>query len=474
MSIQRLLKWPIRIFVGLLLLIIGAYLILSAALYIEEQRMIREIIPGDPIYVETKDPQQLKLIPGGFESLRERIDLIRSATKTIELEFFIYNVDRASRLVTQELIKKSQEGVKVRLLIDFAAPVLQFKPVYADFLKSEGIELKYYNTSSFFRLMSVQHRSHRKLLIIDGKKVLTGGRNIADEYFDMANEYNFLDTDILIEGSIAATIQESFDFYWKSKYSQSPEEIDYEVTKEELNKVQGFFAESEDLERLKASLEELEVAGQTIECRDNLFVTDYPGVGPSHRKVYDTIIKLASEAQSEIIAESPYFVLQGDGKNFVDSLPKKGIRFKALTNSLKSTDAFYTVSHMYPRLGNLEASRMDLYLYNGSPLDSETKGRWGIHSKRAIIDGKTSLIGTYNIDPRSANLNSELMYVCRDNEELARLMKEDIDRRLENSWLLLKEGKIQKRSLLTKEAGFQQKLMFYLTMPIANLFAFLL
>jgi putative cardiolipin synthase len=474
MKISFLRKWISRVFIGVILLIVSAYLILSAALYIEEQRMIREIVPGDPIYVETDNPQKLKLISGGIESLRERVDLIRSAEKSIELEFFIYNVDRSSRLVTQELIKKAREGVQVRLLIDFAAPVLQFKPVYADFLRSEGIQLRYYNTSSFFRLMSVQHRSHRKLLIVDGNRVLTGGRNIADEYFDLAKEYNFLDSDILIEGSISEVIQKSFDFYWDSKYSENPADMDYDVSKDELLQVQGFFKESSELESLKERLYQKEPSGEYIECNDSIFVTDYPGVGPSHRKVYDTIIKLASQAKKEIVAESPYFVLQGEGKSFVDELPKRGIKFRAITNSLNSTDAYYTVSHMYPRLGNLKQSKMDLHLYKGKSLNPEDMGRWGLHSKRAVIDEKTTLIGTYNIDPRSANLNSELMYVCRDNPELAQVMLEDMKKRFEKSWLLIKDGEIQNRSLLTKDADFKQKVLFYLTMPIANLFAFLL
>ena len=115
---------------------------------------------------------------------------------SIALEFFIYDVDEASRLLTQALIGKAREGVQVRILVDFSAPVFKLKPAYARLLGQAGVKVRYYNTSALYRLVSIQHRSHRKLLIIDEETVLTGGRNIANDYFDLSDHYNFLDSDL--------------------------------------------------------------------------------------------------------------------------------------------------------------------------------------------------------------------------------------------------------------------------------------
>ena len=84
------------------------------------------------------------------------------------------------------------------------------------------MKVRYYNTSALYRLVSIQHRSHRKLLIIDGETVLTGGRNIANDYFDLSDHYNFLDSDLEVSGPIVKTVLESFDVYWNSHLSTEP------------------------------------------------------------------------------------------------------------------------------------------------------------------------------------------------------------------------------------------------------------
>lgn len=169
-------------------------------------------------------PRKIELIDDGLACFERRIDLIESAKETIELEFFIYELDLAARLISDKLIEKAAEGVKVRLLVDFSAPVFKLKPQFANFIKQNSVDVRYYNTSSLLDLVAVQHRNHRKFLIVDGKYALTGGRNVANDYFNLSNHYNFLDSDILIEGPIVSNIKSSFNLYWTSEYSVEPEE----------------------------------------------------------------------------------------------------------------------------------------------------------------------------------------------------------------------------------------------------------
>jgi putative cardiolipin synthase len=147
------------------------------------------------------------------------------AKESIELEFFIYEIDTASRLVTQALARKAREGVKVRLLVDFSLPVFKLAPHYAAVLQAAGVEVRYYNTAGLARFFAANHRTHRKLLVVDRQRAVIGGRNIADDYFDLSERYNFLDSDLLIQGPVVASISDSFDLYWQSDWVNSPDRV---------------------------------------------------------------------------------------------------------------------------------------------------------------------------------------------------------------------------------------------------------
>src|SRR3954466_7841991 len=216
---MRLLK---KIVVGVVGAILGVYLLLAIGLTIVD-RVVRENpkVEGS-LLAHSAAPHTLTHFDQGAASFDRRLQLVASARKSIALEFFIYAVDDASRLLTQALIKKAREGVQVRILVDFSAPVFELKPAYARLLGEAGVQVRYYNTSALYRLVSTQHRSHRKLLIIDDDTVLTGGRNIENDYFDLSDHYNFLDSDLEVSGPIVKTVLQSFDVYWNSRLASEP------------------------------------------------------------------------------------------------------------------------------------------------------------------------------------------------------------------------------------------------------------
>ncbi len=119
------LRW---FFLAILVLIAACYLILAIAMkYTAAGGGLPEQTP-DAIYAESTAPHSLKLIDTGMTSLYERLKLIESAKSSIELEFFIFNIDQAARLVTNALLQKAKDGVHIRLLVDFSAPVFQLRP----------------------------------------------------------------------------------------------------------------------------------------------------------------------------------------------------------------------------------------------------------------------------------------------------------------------------------------------------------
>jgi putative cardiolipin synthase len=216
------------------------------------------------------------------------------------------------------------------------------------------------------------------------------------------------------------------------------------------------------------------------QCQDLRFVTDFPNQGEKSRNVFNAIVEELSRAKREAVVESPYFVIKSGGYDVLEDLDERGVHVRVLTNSLASTDASYAVAALYPWLGSLADTGLTLSAYSGAPLPSQSTNlgggtpRWGVHSKRGVIDGETTLLGTYNMDPRSANLNSELMLVCRGQRELAAEVLASIAAREAASGRVIERGAIVQRSALLGRSPLKHRIRFLLEMPIANLFDFLL
>jgi cardiolipin synthase C len=473
---MRLLK---KIGLGIVAAILGVYLVLAVGLTVIEWVARKNPKIENSLLAHSAAPHTITHFDQGAASFQRRLELIAAARTSIALEFFIYDVDDASRLLTQALIKKAREGVPVRILVDFSAPVFRLKPAYARLLGEAGVKVRYYNTSAVYRLVSSQHRSHRKLLIIDGTTVLTGGRNIANDYFDLSDHYNFLDSDLEVSGPIVATVLQSFDVYWNSRLAAEPAS-DPEPDAEAAKFVVPQAGDAALLERLRATGELYRQSHQAHECRDLRFVTDFPNQGEASRNVFKAIVEELARAKREAVVESPYFVIKSGGYAVLEDLHKRGVRVRVLTNSLASTDAEYAVAALYPWLGSLADTGLTLSAYGGAPLPSQSTNlrggtpRWGVHSKRGVIDGETTLLGTYNMDPRSANLNSELMLVCRGQPALAAEVLASIAAREAASGRVIDRGKIVQRSALLGAAPLAHRIRFLLEMPIANLFSFLL
>src|SRR3954469_12821268 len=272
---MRLLK---RIVLGVIGCILGAYLLLAIGLMVLEWVVRENPKVEESLVAHSAASHTITHFDQGAASFERRLELIAAARQSIALEFFIYDVDDASRLLTQALIRKAREGVQVRILVDFSAPVFQLKPAYARLLGEAGVKVRYYNTSAVYRLVSSQHRSHRKLLIVDDETVLTGGRNIANDYFDLSDHYNFLDSDLEVSGPIVKTVLQSFDVYWNSRLATEPAP-DPTPNAEAAKFVVPNERDAALLEKLRAMGEAYRQSHQAHECRDLRFVTDFPNQG---------------------------------------------------------------------------------------------------------------------------------------------------------------------------------------------------
>lgn len=267
--------------------------------------------------VATSDgiPQHITLVDSGVGALKKRLDMVNSATKSIDVQYFIYNIDRTGRLFTQALIRKAKEGVKIRMLIDTSLAVFKLNSIFVDKIIREGtdkdgnqnIEIKYYNLTSIFNPVSLNFRSHRKLVLVDNKIAVTGGRNMADEYFGLSTEYNFLDTDFFIEGSIVPSMALDFEDFWNSPIVSEPKEAvapphadpslsydQYDLYERRLAEENKFRASVIAAEHYtvendddRALIEQINTNGAVAlkegsydgQCTDVLYAADHPGIG---------------------------------------------------------------------------------------------------------------------------------------------------------------------------------------------------
>ena len=426
------------------------------------------------IYKHRFDPQKVTVVNNGLAALKLRLDMIESAKTSIEMEYFIYSIDTAGRLITQALINKAKQGVKVRVIVDTSLPIFELNKYYAAVLKESGIEVHYYNQTWLLHLVNTQFRSHRKSLIVDGQKAITGGRNIADEYFDLSPEYNFMDTDMYVEGSIARDMRASFEEFWTAKITEpapdvkepQPEDY-YGLTKENVNewmpnadeetrkslsdyksdmhfynkgmKKARAFTETtiEDiiaLDTIKTDGARFLAQQTTDYCNDMIYAADFPGMGEKTRVLRGQLAEEAKLATKEVDIESPYFIInKKEISSVLQSLLDRNVKINVLTNSLYSTDAFYTQAVFDTHIKVWTQAGINVWMHSGErdpqtyPVVGEAeKARWGTHSKRAVIDGKTSVVGTFNMDPRSTKLNAEMALICRDNTVIAGAIQKDM------------------------------------------------
>lgn len=489
MNLKRLIQW---LAVGAIGIPVMFCLVFVGLLEITERQWLGKAPEHGATNVRLLEAHQISLLDVGMDSLATRLQMIEQAKRSIDLEFFIYELDTTSRLISNALARRAREGLQVRVLVDFAHPIFKLKPVFARKLQAAGVQVRYYNTAGFLKFFAVQHRTHRKMLIVDNEIAIVGGRNIGDDYFDLSHDYNFIDSDIWIKGKIVESIAESFDLYWASEWTERPQYEKGKISDEEIlrqadgkGEALAWFRDQEGVdETLRQVLLDRGAMSKIHECSDVQFITDHPGSGVENRVVYRAMVELAREAKQIIRLETPYLILRNDGLEDLRNVSLRGITLNVLTNSLYSTDAYYTVAALLPTLDELkDLSTLNLFAYKGGELIQQngnsqhagkTVARWGVHAKRAIIDDQVVVVGTYNIDPRSANLNSELVIVCRGNTDLAREATQSFELRIGAARLITGGMNASGAQGLVADVEKKKIWMTYGIMPFARLFNFLL
>ena len=413
----------------------------------------------------------------GEESLLARAWLSEHAVQTIDVQYFIWSTDNIGILAAEFLLRAAERGVRVRVIVDdllIDAPDKSMLALAAH--PNIGIKIynpkhsvgvskaeRVYNMLTDFRLFN--QRMHDKTMIVDGQVAITGGRNMADEYFDYDHAYNFRDRDILLLGPVVKDMENSFSTFWNSSLAvdvsvllgDDEQLLSKEAIEKEYASLHAYASKPENFaptvrKALTDLPQQFPALLENIVWDSITFIHDMPGKnsgehglgggGESTRQ----LIERLSAAQSRVVIESPYLVLPEGGIEFFSDLIAKGVEVRIVTNSLAATDNMHAFAgYAAQREAILEAG-IKVFEFKPRPqirkqlidrLEALEKNVpiFAIHAKTMVIDGTTLYIGTFNLDPRSANLNTEVG-VLIENNELASQVEQAIltDMLPENSW----------------------------------------
>jgi len=421
------------------------------------------------------------ILDDGETALLTRAWLTDHAKKSIEVQYFIWSSDNIGALAAEALLRAAERGVKVRLIVDDLLIDAPDKILLA-LAKHPNIDIRIYNpkhsvgTPVHKRVLNMltdfrgfNQRMHDKVFIVDGDIAITGGRNMADEYYDFDQEYNFRDRDVLLLGKAAGDIRESFERFWNHKLSVPAEELydglglmQKHVTVDDET-IRGIYAgmhryakspENFDpaIRQAIASLSsQLPEVMKKMVWSDVVTINDPPGKNKTFfflgggSRTATALAGLIGEAKKEITIQSPYLILTHDAfKLFADAI-KRGVKIRISTNSLASTDNLQAFSGYLNQRSRLLKMGVEIGEFRPDAAnrvnamkrlnDNDNHPIFAMHAKSMVIDSKVVYIGTFNLDPRSINLNTETGVIIR-NEKVAKEVGAYIANDLlpENSW----------------------------------------
>ncbi|HEY1037764.1 MAG TPA: phospholipase D family protein [Bacteroidia bacterium] len=431
----------------------------------------------EPVAERMKDKTGVYVLEDGDGSMVSRAWLCEYAEQTIDIQYFIFSTDNVGLIACDYLVRAADRGIKVRILVD---DILVDAGAH-DILtmdSHENISIKIYNPGINLGKNIVQkvakfsvdfkganQRMHNKTFIVDGKVVITGGRNIADEYFDYDHEYNFRDRDVLLLGKTVKTAQTSFEKFWDdplsvpvAKLVEDPT-VDSTDTKrfDDLHQYacnpENFWPQvREKIKTLPDVFRKIQDSGDLVWLDSVNFVSDLPGKN-ADREIErggittDSLIALVKRAKVSVDIQSPYLITTALGKNLFKQAAKKGVKVRVLTNSLASTDNLEAFAGYQKDRKELLETGIRVFEFRPDSKERfemmtgalqkklDYKPIFGLHAKSMVIDGKITVIGTFNLDPRSANLNTECITIIY-SEKIAQGVLKGMNEEFkpENSW----------------------------------------
>lgn len=448
----------------------------------------------------------------GEEALMARAWLADHARKSIEVQYFIWSTDNIGILAAEALLRAANRGVRVRVIVDDLLIDAPDKSLLA-LARHPNIDIRIYNPQTsvgvplqkrlwngLTNFRGVNQRMHDKTLVVDGKVAITGGRNMAAEYFDYNHEYNFRDRDALLLGTVVQAMRANFENFWNSELSVKVEDLygglglvqsNASVSDEEITQIYRElheYAKSPEnfAPEVRAAIATTPEAFARLSRQMTWgkveFISDRPGKNDKQIRLDGggqttaALARLVQGAQASIAIQSPYLVLSDEAMDLFRQIIARGIKVRISTNSLASTDNLAAFSGYRNQRDRLLEMGLQIYEYKPhpdvqrklmqrAPAAKQKVPVFALHAKTVVVDAKTVYIGTFNFDPRSENLNTEVGAIIHD-EALARTVESSIETDMapDNSWDAARDNPDQYVSLAKRS-----RVWLYQLMPIKPL-----
>jgi putative cardiolipin synthase len=395
-------------------------------------------------------------IPDGRVAFGTRMLLARAASKSIDIQTYIWHDDATGTLLFAEVMQAAQRGVRVRLLLDDINTTDSLDRILAMLMHQPNIEVRLYNpfvdrstkvTGLLTDFTRLNRRMHNKSFTVDNLVAVVGGRNIADEYFEAAQEEGLVDLDVVAIGDAVHPVSVQFDLYWNSasaypattilagvEASSAKDLAQHAQAVQASPAAAAFAAAIRDTTQVKNLLEgKLEMEWTTAHL-----INDDPAktLRPSSEADLELLPKLQAalgNPSASLDLVSPYFVPGDKGTEALEALARKGVVIRVLTNSLAATDVSSVHAGYAKR--RVPLLRAGVHIYELKPDDTTKKhakqggssAKSALHAKSYATDRRVIFVGSFNLDPRSSKLNTEMGLVI-DSPTLAGRLHDALDR----------------------------------------------
>ncbi|MBF5006106.1 phospholipase D family protein [Diaphorobacter caeni] len=384
------------------------------------------------------------------DAFAARALLARAAERTLDVQYYIWHNDITGTMLLGELLTAAERGVRVRMLIDDIG-TSGLDTELAAMAAHANIEVRLFNPmtirkpkmlSYVISPMRANRRMHNKSFTVDNQATIIGGRNVGDEYFGATDGKLFADLDVLAIGPVTKDVSTQFDAYWTSASAYqaqdllpAPQSGDLEQLKSKATELMQSprateFSQSITQSPFVARLMDRTLPMQWVQVK---MVTDDPAKGlgkaPREHLLFPQLEKALGKIDTSVDLVSAYFVPGKAGVDAFGQLADAGVKVRVLTNAIEATDVPAVHAGYAKRRKDLLERGVTLYemrslvpSYAGQH-EKRFFQRFGssgasLHAKTFAVDGKRLFVGSFNFDPRSAHLNTELGFLI-DSPELA-------------------------------------------------------
>jgi putative cardiolipin synthase len=381
------------------------------------------------------------------DAFAARVLLARAAERSLDVQYYILRADTTGGLFCEALWQAAERGVRVRLLLDDNS-TRGLDQALAALDAHPNIEVRLFNpyASRAFRLgelasdfSRLNRRMHNKSFTADSQVTIVGGRNIGDEYFGADSPVEFVDLDVLAAGAVVGEVSASFDAYWNSESAYPVAALIAAPQAESADRVRAAWAKLNEspeatryLEALRATplVHELLAGNLSFDWAPAHVVADDAAKvrHPPERTDLHLLPRLEvalGRIERELDLVSPYFVPTEDGAAALVALASRGVKVRVLTNSLAATDVAPVHAGYAKYRETLLRGGVRLYELKRAAPENDGRSAGGsdasLHAKTFSVDRNRLFVGSFNFDPRSARLNTEMGVVVESAPLAARL-----------------------------------------------------